>query len=277
MAEREGSGLSHTGDRAPAILAFRTACGEPASTARLAADAPAMTSPGFDELAARYDRWYATPVGAWADRYEVEAVLRCLEAEPGARLLDLGTGTGRYALAAAGHSARVVGVDASPAMLGIARSRLALHVAADAVELVRGDVARLPFADASFDAAVAVTSLCFVADPHAALAEVRRVLRPDGRLVLGELNRWSLWALLRRLHGLVRPTTYRAAHFRSIRELRRLLGECGFDLTHWHGLLHLPPVNRAGFLATLDPVERLGQRWTPAVGAFLVVAARRRR
>lgn len=223
----------------------------------------------FDHLAARYDAWYATAVGAWADRRETEAIFRLLALKSGERLLDVGAGTGRIALAAARRGAVVVGVDPSRAMLGVARRRLADR----SVALLRADATRLPFADGSFEAAVAVTLLCFAADPAAVLREIARVLRPDGRLVLGELNRWSLWALVRRAEGLIRPTTYRAAHFRGIHDLRHLLLAAGLVPMGWEGLLHLPPVNHAGFLRALDPVERVGQRCCPVLGAFLAVEA----
>ncbi|MER3437397.1 MAG: ubiquinone biosynthesis protein UbiE [Chloroflexota bacterium] len=232
-----------------------------------------MAAPVFESLARRYDAWYETPVGAWADRLESEAILRLLALQPGERLLDLGTGTGRYAVAAAARGARVVGVDASRAMLSVARERF--HASSQPIWLVRADLARLPFPDETFDAAVAVTSLCFVADPLAVLREARRVLRPGGRLVLGELNRWSLWAALRRLKGIVRPTVYRAARFHGIGELQRLLRSAGFVPGYWLGMLHLPPINHAAFLRLLNPLEQLGQRSAPWLGAFLAVVAHR--
>jgi ubiquinone/menaquinone biosynthesis C-methylase UbiE len=184
--------------------------------------------------------------------------------------VDLGTGTGRYAIEAAHRGADVTGVDASPAMLSLARSQVELPVT-----FVQADLAHLPFDDGSFDAAIAVTALCFVAEPEEVLREVARVLRPGGRLVLGELNRWSLWALQRRLEGMARPTIYRQAHFRSIGELHRLLARADLHLADWEGVLHLPPVNNAAFLAALGPLERLGERFTPWLGAFLAVAAAR--
>ena len=223
----------------------------------------------FERLAHRYDAWFTTPLGAWADRLEAAAMFRLLALKPGERLLDLGTGTGRYAIAAARRGALVTAVDASPAMLAVARCR----AEGTAVTLVQADLTALPFAEASFDAAMAVTALCFVAAPATALREAARVLRPGGRLVVGELNRWSLWALGRRVAGLLRPSIYRDAHFHGIGELRALLAAAGLRTTRWVGVLHLPPVNSAAMLQALDPLERLGQRHIPALGAFLAIDA----
>ena len=62
---------------------------------------------------------------------------------------------------------------------------------------VNGRLEQLPFAAASFDVMVAVTVLCFLTDASGAVRKMARVLRPGGRLVLGELGRWSLWAMVR--------------------------------------------------------------------------------
>jgi ubiquinone/menaquinone biosynthesis C-methylase UbiE len=86
-----------------------------------------------------------------------------LAGAPGRALLDVGGGTGNYALALAGHGWQPTVVDRSAQMLAQARAK--------GLETVRANATRLPFADASFDAAMLVSMLHHVDDPDRALAE----------------------------------------------------------------------------------------------------------
>jgi len=115
-----------------------------------------------------------------------DAVLRALAAGPRARVLDVGCGTGRLAerLTTADGVRSVVGCDFSAGMLENAAQRLAAPCAAGVASLVRGDATRLPFVDAAFDAAVSTEAFHWFPDQDAALRELRRVLRPGGRLLL---------------------------------------------------------------------------------------------
>jgi len=98
---------------------------------------------------------------------------------------DLGCGTGALAAALAPHVAHVHAIDASPAMLSAASSRLA---ACRNVTLSEGTLEALPLGDASLDAAVLMLVLHHVADPLRALRDVRRVLRPNGRLLIADMR-----------------------------------------------------------------------------------------
>jgi SAM-dependent methyltransferase len=120
--------------------------------------------------------------------------LRLLGLGPGGACLDVGCGTGRDLAALAeivGAGGRVVGVERSQTLSAAARSRSAGGSAT--VELVVADAQRLPFADAEFDACRADRTLQHLADPAAALAEMARVTRPGGRVVVTEF-RWGLVA-----------------------------------------------------------------------------------
>jgi ubiquinone/menaquinone biosynthesis C-methylase UbiE len=112
-----------------------------------------------------------------------------LEPRPGQRVLTIGVGSGRYAVPVAGvlgSSGLVAAVDLHVDMLELARRRSSRAGLRTVVPL-SADALALPFADASFDAAWMVSCLGQVPDPTAALAEARRVVRPGGRVVVGEL------------------------------------------------------------------------------------------
>ena len=138
-----------------------------------------------------YDAWYDTPRGAWIAASEFALLRRLMAPAAGATLLDVGCGTGRFSRRFAAAGFEVTGVDPDPALLGYAAALGA------GVRYVCTDAMALPFPSGAFDWAVAVTSLCFIADPARALREAWRVARTG--VVLGLLNRASL--LYCRKHG----------------------------------------------------------------------------
>ena len=109
--------------------------------------------------------------------------------EPGERVLEVGPGTGYYTLDMAewvGPTGQVDIFDLQPEMLDHTMRRAAQRGLAN-ITATQGDAQRLPYPDASFDAAYLVAVLGEIPDQDAALAELARVLRPGGRLVVGEL------------------------------------------------------------------------------------------
>jgi SAM-dependent methyltransferase len=114
---------------------------------------------------------------------------RALEPQPGERLLAIGVGSGRYAVplaTALGQQGRVVGVDLHPDMLELTAGR-ARRADVRTVRTLAADATALPFSDDRFDGAWLVSTLGQVPDPTAALQEACRVVRPGGRIVVGEL------------------------------------------------------------------------------------------
>jgi SAM-dependent methyltransferase len=120
----------------------------------------------FRDLAARYDAWYQTPLGAFAHAVERDAILALADLKPGERAFDIGCGTGIYALELARQGLRVIGLDPSLDMMTIAREKF--REAGLPGFWVCGSAEALPFRSASADLAVAVTSLCFVSQPDRA-------------------------------------------------------------------------------------------------------------
>ncbi len=144
----------------------------------------------FDKVAPRYDVLNRV-LSARRDAGWRRRAVALARLGPDQLALDVGVGTGDLAfdlLAASAPTARVIGVDVSPAMLEIARTRAASSLVGARFEARQADVHALPFDDASFDRVVAGFAVRNFADLAAGLAEMRRVLRPDGRTVILELS-----------------------------------------------------------------------------------------
>ncbi|MGJ0532827.1 class I SAM-dependent methyltransferase [Methylocystis sp.] len=177
-----------------------------------------------------YARWRASRLGRITDALEQELLFDLLGPIAGKNLLDVGCGDGAIASELARRGAVVTGLDPDPVAISAAWRRGAEGVQ---LRLAEGKAESLPVSDATFDAVLAVATLCFIPDAQRAIAEMVRALRPGGRLVIGELGRWSLWAAYRRFRAWFGHPTWRAARFRSETELRHLLeaggGRCRRD------------------------------------------------
>jgi ubiquinone/menaquinone biosynthesis C-methylase UbiE len=164
-------------------------------------EAPAVPAAGSDDLdLCPRDDWrsqFANPrgLGGWLAGWLMArknaamnaAAVDALAVAPGDRVLEIGFGHGRTLALLAERATRglVAGVDPSEVMLAMASRRNRRAIRAGRVELRRGGAAQLPYPDAHFDKAIAVNSVQFWPGPARSLAEVRRVLRPGGTLLLG--------------------------------------------------------------------------------------------
>lgn len=222
--------------------------------------------PQFDPAA--YADWFRTELGQRVWRDERRALHLALGHVGGLVVLDVGAGDGRLARELADRGARVVALDRSAAMLTAAAGERG--GAGSDLSRVQADAARLPFADGSFDRVIAVTVLCFSARPGEIVREMARVTRPDGRVVLGELGRWSVWALVCRVRGWFAGGLWVSARFRTGSELRSILGAAGLRPGDVRGAVYYPRSGVAArMLGWLD--AWLGARTT--VGAAFVAAA----
>lgn len=116
---------------------------------------------------------FTTPVAAH--------LVEFAEVKPGEIVLDVGTGTGVVAITAARAGASVTGLDLTPALLDVARENAQVARIAT-TQWFEGDAESLPFSDAQFDVVVSQFGHMFAPRPDIAVAEMRRVLKPGGRI-----------------------------------------------------------------------------------------------
>lgn len=216
-----------------------------------------------------YRIWRASELGRITDRIEERLRVELIGPVAGKRVLDVGCGDGALSVHLAEAGGIVTGLDSNAAMLTAARERAATQGAA--LKFVEGDARSLPVADSSIDVVVAVTVLCFVADAERAAKEMARVLRPGGRLVIGELGSMSLWAAKRRLSGWLGSRTWRKAHFRTARELRQLALAAQLEVADVRGAIYYPPCNLCA--RWLAPIDYYLARATTFGAAFIALAA----
>lgn len=194
-----------------------------------------MTEPGstvtwdpFERGGQEYDRWYETAKGLALLSTEV-ACLRPLLDQFQQPYLEVGVGTGRFAQALGIEC----GVDPSLPALELAR--------AQGIDVREGSGEHIPFEDASFGGVLMALTLCFVADPNAAIREVRRVLLPGGGLVLGLLLKGTPWADSYARRGQEGHPIYRSAHFHTRGEVEQLLSQGGFRVVRYRSTLFQMP------------------------------------
>ncbi len=152
------------------------------------AERPKTPQAVFDRVAPYYDALNSILSFGMDRRWRREAV-GALNLAPGARVLDVATGTGALAAEIARSTSgavRVTACDTNERMLSVARART--DPAMSAVEIVRCDATRLPFADESFDAVTLAFAIDDMPDRVACVREICRVLRADGLVAVLELS-----------------------------------------------------------------------------------------
>jgi demethylmenaquinone methyltransferase/2-methoxy-6-polyprenyl-1,4-benzoquinol methylase len=219
---------------------------------------PAEVAAMFDALAGRYDMMNDILSMGQVRRWRVR-VRRILQARPGERVLDLAAGTGTSSVTFAASGANCVACDFSFGMLQAGQARQAAKdplrdKTRGQVAFVAGDALSLPFRDGAFDAVTISFGLRNVHGARDALAEMRRVTRPGGRLVVCEFSRITVEPLdmlyRRYLTGVLPAIARRAARnpeayeylaesisdWPAQRELADVIRAAGWSSVRWRDL-----------------------------------------
>lgn len=169
--------------------------------------------------------WIVAQIMSRETGWENKKAIDLLGLEPGQSVLDVGCGHGAslMELAERVEHGRVAGLDPSAVMVGIAQKKARSHT----IEVVRAEACDMPFEDAAFDAAMSVHTIYFWDDPVRELREIRRVVAPNGRFVLGFRSS--------RDERFVSDSPQAVYHIRSLEEVEALLNAAGWvieDIAH---------------------------------------------
>ncbi len=171
----------------------------------------------FDRHAAGYDRWYDEKDGKIIFATEVKALQEVLPGLP-KPWLEAGVGSGRFASALGIRT----GIDPSARLLQKAKSR--------GIITIKGRIEDRIIPLESFGTVFLIMTLCFLDNPGLALREIHRILKPQGKLVLGEVPAYSPWGQLFRQKKRDAHPFYKYANFYTFDDLASMLENAGFDI-----------------------------------------------
>jgi len=214
-----------------------------------------------------YDRWRRTPLGAITERLEHDLIIYLSAPLKGMRILDVGCGDGTLTNKLAELGADAVGVDANSDMIAVAQMlKCGTYQVAAATAL--------PFPDASFDRVIAMTVLCVAPQRDDIIDENTRVLRSGGCLVIGDLGRWSIWALVRHLRALLGNRLWQQSQFFTKSDLTTLVTTAGLEPVAFKSAIYYPPISMAaGVLSKMD--SAMSRIFGGFGAAFIAISAQK--
>ncbi|MDP8233823.1 MAG: methyltransferase domain-containing protein [Candidatus Saelkia tenebricola] len=202
----------------------------------------------FDRYYKKYDDWYDKNKFVYLS--ELKAIRKVLPKN--GKGLEIGVGTGQFA-----HALGItVGIDPSRNMIKIARER--------GVDARLGYGECLPFKNSFFDYVVIIIALCFVKNPQKVLKESRRVLKKNGKVIIGIIDKDSF---LGKFYQRKKSLFYKQAYFFSINEVVNLLEAAGFNrFSYYQTIFRLPD--------KIDSIENVRKGF--GKGGFVVITGEKR-
>lgn len=202
----------------------------------------------FDSHYEKYDAWYDKHQFAFLS--ELEAIKKVLPRDE--KGLEIGVGTGRFASALG----IMMGIDPSREMLKIAQAR--------GVNVRFGFGEDIPFMDGTFDYAAIIITLCFVKNPKKVIEEAFRILKKNGRIIIGIVDKESF---LGKFYQRKKSVFYKQAKFFNVNKVKNLLKETGFGFFSYYQTISILPDKMN---SVEKPMKGFGK------GGFVVITAKKR-
>ena len=207
----------------------------------------------FASVASTYEAWFTTPLGAFVDEQERQALAQVLRDVEGGLVLDVGAGTGHFAAWFASRGHRVTAIEPSAEMRREGR-RLTAGLP---INWCDAQAELLPFRDGSFHGVLMFTTLEFVQRPAQALPEAWRVVCPGGWMVVGCLHPLSPWAALYRFRAERGAMPWATAQFFCRDDIEQYMGHPADAAA---AAVYLAPQARAPFAEAEAAGKRAGNQ-----------------
>ncbi|MEM0117308.1 MAG: class I SAM-dependent methyltransferase [Conexivisphaerales archaeon] len=182
----------------------------------------------FDTFAEDFDTWFVRNKEVFLT--ELNAIIA---AQPNGSILDVGVGSGVFA----SRLNVELGIDLSEKMLKISSAR--------GLQVVQADASKLPIRERCFDTVVSTFTVCFVLDEVAMFREISRVMKKNGKFILGEITRDSAWGNKYTEEGVKGHRFYSKARFFTLSETISSLEKTGFTIRDVYGTLTYSPYDPA--------------------------------
>lgn len=184
----------------------------------------------FDNLACKYDSWFEQEEGKLIFSIELLALEKVINHLP-KPWMEIGVGSGRFAQALKIET----GIDPSSNLLKLADNR--------GINVVSGTGEQLPFRQASFGSVFLISTICFVDSPSRVLEEARRILIPEGNIVIGIIPKDSPWGKLYREKKKEGHSLYQYATFYKYQDMAASIEKADFSIAEVISTLFQKPVN----------------------------------
>jgi SAM-dependent methyltransferase len=207
---------------------------------------------GFESI----DNWYEKPLGRLYLKRVMEKLKELLDSQKvkDEYALDAGCGAGHYTLYLAEIGCKAIGVDKSEILIFKAFEKSKGQ--AKKIDFFVADISSLPFPSSFFKLIICCNVIEFVSAPEEALEELRRVLAPQGILILGVCNKNSIWGFLQIMGKPFLNDSFFKGRFFSRSELINLASKMGFELDRIKEAIYFPPVPYKGLAIFCEKIGR---------------------